>query len=147
MYMYMYMYIVFNFIFYAFIFRCIILTYFLKISHYLFVALLIESIVPDSLMYKLNKCNHNVVVRIVCFCLFVCGLSSQSRIFHSYEVVITAGEELQIFYLCTALMAIEQWRFLRLSHLFYNGHLRWPVILTPIADRLAVELSLHILTT
>ena len=30
---------------------------------------------------------------------------------------------------------------------FYNGHLRGPVTLTPIAERLAVELSLLVLKT
>ena len=45
-------------------------------------------------------------------------------------------------------MAIEHWRFLfvlyRLWHgtSVYNGHLQGPVTLTPIAERLAVEVSL-----
>ena len=50
--------------------------------------------------------------------------------------------------LCSALMAIEQWGFFNVPHLLwngasvYNGHLRGPVTLTPIAERLAVGLSL-----
>ena len=57
------------------------------------------------------------------------------------------------FDLCSALMAIEQWGFLSVPHLLwhgasvYNGHLRGPVTLTPIAERLAVELSLPVFTT
>ena len=51
-------------------------------------------------------------------------------------------------YLCSALMAIEQWGFLNVQHLqwhrtsVYNGHLRGLVTLTPVAEHLAVELSL-----
>ena len=44
------------------------------------------------------------------------------------------------FDLCSALMAIEQWGFFNVPHLLwhvYNGHLRGPVTLTPIAERLA----------
>ena len=50
-------------------------------------------------------------------------------------------------------MAIEQWGFLSVPHLLwhgasvYNGHLWGPVTLTPIAERLAVELSLPVFTT
>ena len=57
------------------------------------------------------------------------------------------------FYLCSALMAIEQWGFLSVPNLLwhgvsvYNGHLRGPVTLTPIAERLAVDLSPPVLTT
>ena len=51
------------------------------------------------------------------------------------------------FDLCSALMVIEK-GFFSVPHLqwhgafVYNGHLRGPVTLTPIAERLAVELSL-----
>ena len=74
------------------------------------------------------------------------------------------------FYLCSALMATEQWGFFYVPHLLWHGasvyssHLRrymaeiFPlrrimlsnqsirgtVTLTPIAERLAVELSLHV---
>ena len=57
------------------------------------------------------------------------------------------------FDLCSALMAIEQWGFFSVPDLqwhgssFYNGHLRGPVRLTPIAGRLAVELILPVFTT
>ena len=54
------------------------------------------------------------------------------------------------FDLCSTLTATEQWGFFSLSHLLesvYNGHLRALVILTPVADHLAVELSLPVLTT
>ena len=50
-------------------------------------------------------------------------------------------------------MAIDQWEFLSVSHLlwhrasFYNGHIRRPVTLIPIAERLAVEPSLPVFTT
>ena len=54
------------------------------------------------------------------------------------------------FDLCSALMAIEQWGFLSVPHLLwhgafiYIGHLRGPVTLTHVAERLAVELSLYL---
>ena len=59
------------------------------------------------------------------------------------------------FDICSAPMAIdhEQWEFLSLPHLlwhgasFYNGYLRGPVTLTPIAERLTVELSLPVFMT
>ena len=57
------------------------------------------------------------------------------------------------FNLCSALMAIEQWRFFSVPHLLwhgasvYNGHLRIPLTLTPTAERSAVELSLPVLTS
>ena len=50
-------------------------------------------------------------------------------------------------------MAIEQWGFFNVSHplrhgpTVNNGHLRGPVTLTPVAERLAVELSLPVFTT
>ena len=57
------------------------------------------------------------------------------------------------FDLCSVLMAIEQWGFFSVSHLLwhgpslYNGHLQGPVTLTPVAERLAVVLSLPVFTT
>ena len=68
--------------------------------------------------------------------------------FPSCGDVTISGEGLQIFDLCSALMAIEQWVFFSVPHLLwhgasvYNGNLRGPVTLTAIAERLAVELSL-----
>ena len=50
--------------------------------------------------------------------------------------------------LCLALMSIELWGFFSVPRLLWhetsdlNGHLRGPVTLTPIAERLAMELSL-----
>mgnify|MGYP003692190915 CR=1 FL=1 len=57
------------------------------------------------------------------------------------------------FDLCSVLMAIEQWGFVNVPHplrhgpTVYNGHLRGPVTLTPVPERLAVELSLPVFTT
>ena len=52
----------------------------------------------------------------------------------------------------SALMAIEQRGFFSVPPTVtilavYNGHLQGPVTLTPIAERLAVELSLPVFTT
>ena len=54
------------------------------------------------------------------------------------------------FDLCSTRTAIEQWGFFSVSHLLwhgtsvYNVHLRGPVTLATIAERLAVELSLRV---
>ena len=59
---------------------------------------------------------------------------SHSRVFHSYGDVTITDEGLQILTgLCSALMAIEQWRFFTVPHLLWhgtsvdNGHHREPV--------------------
>ena len=84
-------------------------------------------------------------------CLFGI-LSSYSReFFHSYRDVTITDEGLN-FYLCLALMSIEQWGYFSVPHLLwhgasiYNGQLRGPVTLTPIPQRLAVELSISVFT-
>ena len=52
------------------------------------------------------------------------------------------------FNLYSAIMAIEQWKFISIPHLLwhgasvYNAHLRGPVTLKPVDERLAVELLL-----
>ena len=57
------------------------------------------------------------------------------------------------FNLCSSLMVFEQWGFFSMPHLLwhgssvYNGHLRGPLTLTPIAERLTVKLKIPILTT
>ena len=54
---------------------------------------------------------------------------------------------------CSALIAIEKWRFFSVKHLLWhgasvsNGHLQGLVTLTAIAERLAVKVSLPLLTT
>ena len=67
----------------------------------------------------------------------------------SYGDARIAGEGL-----CSVPMAIEQWGFFSLPHLLWHGasvyddymYLRGPVILTPVAERLPVELSLPVLS-
>ena len=57
------------------------------------------------------------------------------------------------FDLCAALMTIEQLEFCGLPHLLWhgatvhNGHLRGPLTITPITERMTLELSLPIFTT
>ena len=57
------------------------------------------------------------------------------------------------FDLCSTLKAIEQWGFFNVPHLLwhgttlYKGYLRGPVTFTPVAKRLAVELSPPLFTT
>ena len=87
-------------------------------------------------------------------CLFVClelfvPLENFSLIWRRHHCLWRAAN----IDLCSVLTAIEQWGFFSVPHLMwhgasvYNGHLRGPVTLTPIAERLAVELSLPVLTT
>ena len=57
------------------------------------------------------------------------------------------------FDICSALMAIEQWRLFRMPHLLwhgtsvYNGHLQVPMTFTQNAESLVVELLLSVFTT
>ena len=81
--------------------------------------------------------------------LFVCCLLSRSRIFHSYGDVTIAGEGLQILTYARHSWPLSSEGFLLATPtvtrgFVYNGHLREPVILTPIAERSAVDLSLHL---
>ena len=82
-------------------------------------------------------------------CLFVfCCSKIFSLIWRHHHYCCRAAN----FYLFSALMAIEQWRFFSVPHLLwhgasvYNGHIREPWH-SPIAERLAVELSLLVFTT
>ena len=88
------------------------------------------------------------------FCLLVClgfidPLANFSLILRRHHCRWRAAN----FDLCSALMAIDQWVVFNVPHLLwhgptlYNGHLRGPVTLTPVAERLAVELSLPVFTT
>ena len=89
-----------------------------------------------------KKIREISVVKAIPFTyLFVCLFGVY--LFHPYGNITSAN-----FDLCSALMAI-----LRVPHLLwhgafvYNGHLRGPVTLTLIAERLAVELWLPVFTT
>ena len=97
-------------------------------------------------------------VCLLVFCLFVClfvclgffvQLKNFSLIWRCHHWQRRASN----FEQCSAFMAIEQWGFLSVPHLvwhrpyFYNDHIRGPATDTPIAERLAVELSLPVFTT
>ena len=80
------------------------------------------------------------------FLLFVWVLSSHSRFFHSYGNVTITDEGLQILTYAR--------QFFSVPHLLWHGafvnngrHLRGLVTLTPIAERLTVELSLPVFIT
>ena len=81
---------------------------------------------------------------------FIVRLEKFSIIWRRHHI---AGEGLQNLDLCSALMAIEQWGFFNVPHLLchgaciYNCQIQGHVTLTPIAERLAVELSLPVFTT
>ena len=80
-------------------------------------------------------------------CLFVRGFTSYLRIFHSDGDVTITGKGLKN--LCSALMVFEQWCFFSVPHLMWHGTsvYQGPVTLSPIAEHLAVKLSLHVFTT
>ena len=106
-------------------------------------------------MYETNSWNDNDVISkslkkiLVCFFRGFRPNGYFSLIWRRHHCRWRAAN----FYICSALMAIEQWGLFSVPHLLwhgasvYNGHLRGPVTLTPIAERLAVELSLPVLTT
>ena len=85
--------------------------------------------------------------------LLVCGFSSHSRICHSYGDVTISSEGLHILiYIYSALIVIESSEGSLACHFdgasVYNYcYLRGPVTLTAVAKRLAVELSISVLTT
>ena len=88
-------------------------------------------------------------------CLFVClyGVYRTTREFFTHMGTSSLPVKgCKLIDLCSALMAIEQWGFFSVPHLLwhgasvYNGHLRRPATLTPIAERLAMELSLSVFT-
>ena len=111
----------------------------------------------ESVQWPTYRCGHYVSV---------CGwFNNSSSLFFKLEFFVPIENISLIwrrqpclwraanFDLCSALMTIEQWRFFSVTHLLwhgasdYNGHLQWPVTLTPIAERLAVELSPLVFTT
>ena len=101
--------------------------------------------------------NSGYIVKKVCIyitevVMFVSlGLSYHSRIFHSYGDVNITGEGLEI-----STYARHSWPLSSEGSLACNTYcdtehpfimVRGPVTLTPIAERLAVELSLPVFTT
>ena len=92
----------------------------------------------------------NMVVFVLFVCLeFIVPLENFSLIWRRLHCRWRAAN----FDLCSALMANAQWGFFNVPHLLrhghplYNGHLWGPVTLTPVAERLAVELLLPVFTT
>ena len=96
---------------------------------------------------------HTLMDIILCKFAVVWSLSSHSRIFHSYGDVTIPGEGLQILTYARHSWPLSSEGSLASHNLLwhgasvYNGHLRGPVTFTPIAERLAVELSLPVFTT
>ena len=85
------------------------------------------------------------------FNVFVCLFWFHVPFFTHMETPLILAKAAN-FDLYSALMTIEQWRFFSVPHLLWHGisvclcHLQGPVTLTPIAERLAVELSLPAFT-
>ena len=100
------------------------------------------------------KLRHTIVStngrwkKIVCLGFFV-PLENLSLIWRRHHCRWRAAN----FDLCSAHMVIEQWGFFSVPHILwqgasvYNGHLRGPMTLTPIAENLTVELSPSDFTT
>ena len=108
-----------------------------------------------ELKYAIKTDQSSDVVRIIYYILtlsmFVClwfffPLENFSLIWRRHHYRWRAVN----FDLCSTLMVIEQWRFFSVLHLLwhgtyvYNSHLRGPVTHTPIAERLAVDMSLPV---
>ena len=89
------------------------------------------------------------------FCLFVClfWVVRPTREFCTHLESSLVPVKGCIYELCSAFMAIEQWGFFSVPHLLWHGasvydtHLRGPVTLKPVAESLAVDLSLPVLST
>ena len=85
-----------------------------------------------------------LLVHVFVFCLFVRGLSLHPRIFHSFWNVTITSKGFK-FDLYPTLMAIEQCGFFNVPNLLrheptlYNGHLRWPLTYTLVAERFGTE--------
>ena len=100
---------------------------------------------PNLICSFFEQCEIYIV------CLFEI-FTSQSRIFTHLEISSLLARDAN-FDLFSALMTVEQWGFYIVLHILwhgssvYNGHLRGPVTLSLIAERLAVELSLPVFTT
>ena len=102
-----------------------------------------------------TECDLSLYCLVCLFCLFVWGVSSHSRIFHSYGDVSITGEWLQILTYArhlSLLMVIEQWGFFNVPHLLWHGASVIMVISedpwhSTVAERLAVELLLLVFTT
>ena len=113
------------------VWQCIVLIYGHWIYSWRFFLLKINWSVKALFCFKFE---------IVYFFPFVWGLSSHSRIFHSYGDVTITTMTSKNFDLYSALMAIEQWIFdmpylLWHGPTLYNGHLRGPVTHTLVAER------------
>ena len=102
----------------------------------------------------IDKCQSSTYIQNCDVYLFVClgffvTLQNFTLVWRRHQYRWRATN----FYPYSALMAIEHWGFFSVLHLVWhgptlsNGHLRGPVTLTPVAERLAVELSLTVLTT
>ena len=91
---------------------------------------------PAKPVHFCHSTNNKKHILFVCF-----GFSSHSRIFHSYGDVSIADEGLHISWPLSSEGSLA-------CHIYcdtlYNGHLREPVTLTPISERLSVELSLFL---
>ena len=103
----------------------------------IFCLFLQKTVMRDKPTYYLN-------LQLFVYSEFIVPLENFSLIWIRHQCQWRAAN----FDLCSALMAIEQWGFLNVQHLqwhrtsVYNGHLRGLVTLTPVAEHLAVELSL-----
>ena len=115
------------------------------VLRYLHIRFLCTSEVYYEMLDWYHRMERNFVFVLFFVSLFVWGLSSYSRVFISNGDVYITGEEL---YFWPMLGTHDHWGFLSVLHFrdtghpLYNGHLRRPVTLTPIAKRWAVKLSL-----
>ena len=88
--------------------------------------------------------------------MFVLGFTSHSRIFHPFWDVNITGGGLQILTYSNHSKQLSSEGYLAChterereggGASIYNGHLQEPVTCTPVAEHLAVELSLPVFTT
>ena len=115
----------------------------------------IHKILSDILWRRMLPCcpPKKLLQLAIWFLVRLFGVYRFTREFYKHMQMSPLAVKGCIFDLCSALMVIENWGFFSVPHLLwhrptlYYGYLRGPVTFTPVAKRLAVELSLPVLTT
>ena len=103
-----------------------------------------------AIQHSINLIPHPLIV-----CLFICLFGGNRPTLQFFTHMGTSLLSVKVCNFLPVLGTHGHWAvgFFSVLHLLwhgdsvYNGHLRGPVTFTPIAQRLAVELSLHVFMT
>ena len=126
---------------------CHIIAFVLRLWVFCYCVTSAVSRVRGHFFFGFNRITTNIVL----FVLFVWGFSCHFREFFTHVETSPLPVKAANFDPYSTRMAMEQWGFFSVSHLLwasvYKCHPRGPMTLTPIAERLAVKLSLPVCTT